>query len=101
MAEGWARHLKSDTIDVWSAGVEVRGIDPRAVKVMAEAGIDISNQYSKHVDKVRDIEFDYVITLCSDAYENCPLYLGKTKKIHVGFDDPPKLAQNAQNVKYF
>jgi arsenate reductase len=92
MAEGWTRHLKSDAIDAYSAGVEPHGIDPRAVKVMAEIGVDISWQTSKHLDTLEGIEFDYVITLCDHANETCPLFLGKTRRLHVGFDDPPKLA---------
>jgi arsenate reductase len=92
MAEGWTRHLKSNAIDAYSAGVEPHGIDPRAVKVMAEVGIDISGQVSKHLDTLQGIEFDYVITLCDQANESCPLFLGKTRRLHVGFDDPPKLA---------
>jgi arsenate reductase (thioredoxin) len=92
MAEGWTRHLKSNAIDAYSAGVEPHGIDPRAVKAMAEVGIDISGQVSKHLDILQGIEFDYVITLCDQANESCPLFLGKTRRLHVGFDDPPKLA---------
>jgi arsenate reductase (thioredoxin) len=92
MAEGWTRHLKSNGIDAYSAGVEPHGIDPRAVKAMAEVGIDISGQVSKHLDTLQGIEFDYVITLCDQANESCPLFLGKTRRLHMGFDDPPKLA---------
>jgi arsenate reductase len=92
MAEGWTRHLKSDAIAAYSAGVEPHGIDSRAVKVMAEVGVDISGQASKHLDTLEDIEFDYVITLCDHANETCPLFFGKTRRLHMGFDDPPKLA---------
>jgi arsenate reductase (thioredoxin) len=97
MAEGWTRHLKSNAIDAYSAGVEPHGIDPRAVKVMAEVGIDISGQVSKHLDTLQGIEFDYVITLCDQANESCPLFLGKTRRLHMGFDDPPKLAGGSPN----
>jgi len=96
MAEGWARHLKGDVIEVYSAGIEPRGIDPLTVKVMAEAGVDISRQYSKHVDELKDVAFDYVVTVCDHAHESCPLFLGKTKVVHVGFDDPPRLARDAK-----
>jgi arsenate reductase len=96
MAEGWARALKSDVLEPYSAGIETHGLNPRAVRVMAEAGVDISTQRSKHVDELRDIEFDYVITVCGHAHESCPLFPGKTKVVHVGFDDPPRLAQNAK-----
>jgi arsenate reductase len=95
MAEGFARALKSDVIEPYSAGVEVHGLDPRAVKVMAEANIDISKYRSKHVRELMDIPFDYVITLCDHANQTCPIFPGKVKRVHVGFDDPPRLAKNA------
>ncbi len=95
MAEGWARHLKGEVLEPYSAGVEVHGLDPRAVKVMAEAGVDISGHRSKHVGELKDIVFDYVVTVCDDAHESCPLFPGRTKVVHVGFDDPPRLAKNA------
>jgi len=96
MAEGWARHLKSDVLHAYSAGVEPHGLDPRAVKVMAEAGVDISNQRSKHVKELMDVPFDFVVTVCDNANEQCPFFPGKVKVVHVGFDDPPKLAANAK-----
>jgi arsenate reductase len=95
MAEGFARALKSGQIEPYSAGIETHGLNPNAVKVMAEAGIDISNQKSKHVDDLQNIPFDYVVTLCGHASENCPVSPRKAKVVHVGFDDPPKLAKNA------
>ena len=97
MAEGWTRHLKSDRIDVWSAGIETHGLDPKAVKVMAEAGVDISKHRSKHLNEVIDIPFDVVITVCDNARESCPLFPRPVKKIHAGFDDPPVLAKEAKN----
>lgn len=93
MAEGWARALKGDQIDVWSAGVETHGLNPNAVKVMAEAGVDISNHTSKNVVDLLDIPFDYVVTVCGHAAETCPRFPGKTNRVHVGFDDPPRLAK--------
>jgi len=96
MAEGWTRKLKSDVIEPYSAGIETHGLNPYAVKVMAEAGVDISRQYSKHVDELKNIEFDYVVTVCGHAHDNCPLFPGKSKVVHVGFDDPPKLAKAAK-----
>ncbi|MEN6641063.1 MAG: arsenate reductase ArsC [Armatimonadia bacterium] len=96
MAEGWTRALKGDVIEPYSAGVEIHGMNPRAVQVMAEAGVDISSQRSKHVDELAGIEFDYVVTVCDRANESCPLFPGKTKIVHVGFDDPPKLAATAK-----
>ncbi|MGE4292245.1 MAG: arsenate reductase ArsC [Desulfovibrio sp.] len=95
MAEGFARALKPGVIEAWSAGVETHGLNPRAVAVMAEAGVDISGHVSKLVDDLPDVDFDYVITLCGHASENCPFFPGKVRRLHVGFDDPPSLAQNA------
>ncbi len=97
MAEGWARHLCGDTIEAYSAGIETHGLNPFAVKVMAEAGVDISNHRSKTLDEFRDVELDCVITVCGHANETCPVFPGKTKVIHQGFDDPPKLAKDAKN----
>ncbi|MGD0078181.1 MAG: arsenate reductase ArsC [Sedimentisphaerales bacterium] len=97
MAEGWARHLKSDFIEPYSAGIEPYTLDPIAVKVMAEAGINISGHRSKHFSELKDVTFDYVVTVCDDAYEKCPIFPGKVKTIHVGFDDPPRLAKQARN----
>lgn len=96
MAEGWARHLKGDVMEPYSAGIEPQGLDPRAVRVMAEVGVDISGQRSKHVEELKDIQFDYVVTVCDQAHESCPLFPGRTKVIHVGFDDPPRLAQDSK-----
>ncbi len=95
MAEGWARQLKADTIDACSAGIETHGMNPRAVRVMAEAGVDISRQTSKRVETLADVAFDYVITVCGHAHESCPVFPGRTKVVHVGFDDPPVLAKAA------
>jgi len=96
MAEGWARRLKGDRIEAYSAGIETHGLNPDAVRVMAEAGVDISGQRSKHVGELRGIEFDHVVTVCDHAHESCPVFPGKAKVIHVGFDDPPRLAANAK-----
>jgi len=96
MAEGWARHLKGDAIDVWSAGIETHGMNPNAVKVMAEAGVDISGHHSKHLSEVKHIPFDWVITVCDNANESCPVFPGNVKRFHVSFDDPPRLAKNAK-----
>lgn len=97
MAEGFARSLKSSEIEAYSAGVERHGLNPDAVRVMAEAGVDISGQSSKTVDELPSLRFDYVVTLCGHASENCPFFPGATKRLHVGFDDPPSLAKNAKN----
>jgi arsenate reductase (thioredoxin) len=99
MAEGWARHLKSDLIEPYSAGIEVHGLNQHAVRVMAEAGVDISMHKSKHVLELMHLPFDYVITVCDNAAENCPVFPGKSIIVHHGFEDPPKLAQNAKSAE--
>ena len=95
MAEGWARTLRADVIEAYSAGIEAHGLNERAVAVMAEAGVDISGQASTLVGDLPVSEFDYVVTLCGHAHEHCPVFPGKTKVSYVGFDDPPKLAEKA------
>ena len=99
MAEGWTRQLKGDISEPHSAGIETHGLNQRAVQVMAEAGVDISHHRSKHVDELSDIPFDYVVTVCGHANEHCPVFPGNTKVVHVGFDDPPKLAKTAKTEK--
>ena len=96
MAEGWCRALKSDRIEPFSAGIKTHGLNPYAVKVMAEAGVDISQHHSKLLDELDGIEFDYVVTVCGHANENCPWFPGNTKVVHVGFDDPPQLAATCE-----
>ncbi len=96
MAEGWARHLRGDALEPYSAGIDPRGLDPRAVQVMAEAGVDISSQRSKHVDELKNVAFDYVVTVCDYAHESCPAFPGRVKFVHVGFDDPPRLTRDAK-----
>jgi arsenate reductase len=96
MAEGWARHLKADDIESFSAGIEKHGLNPLAVKVMAEAGVDISRHKSKLVAELPTKDFDYVVTVCGHAHESCPFFRGKVKTVHVGFDDPPRLAAGAK-----
>ena len=93
MAEGWSKHLRDDEIDSVSAGTEIHGLNPDAVTVMAEAGVDISGARSKNVSEFLDRGFDYVVTVCDNARETCPIFPGKGKIVHVGFDDPPALAE--------
>ncbi len=97
MAEGWARHLKGDQIEAHSAGIQPQGLNPRAVAVMAEAGVDISGHTSKPLAEVMSIPFDYVITVCDDAREACPVFPGKAQVVHVGFPDPPRLTRHLQD----
>jgi len=92
MAEGWARALHPDAFEAHSAGVRPGRLDPRAVRVMAEAGVDISAQRPKHVDEVAAMPFACVLTVCDSARESCPVFPARTRRIHAGFDDPPHLA---------
>lgn len=92
MAEGWARHLKGDTIEPYSAGIATHGLNPNAVAVMAEAGVDISSHTSKTLNDLAGVKFDYVVTVCGHAHETCPMFPGDATVVHTGFDDPPKLA---------
>ena len=92
MAEGWTHALKSDGIEVYSAGLETHGLNPNAVKVMAEAGVDISGQKSQHLDEFMALDLDVVVTVCDHAHETCPLFSGTAKVVHHSFDDPPKLS---------
>ena len=96
MAEGWARHLKAGVIEPYSAGIEKHGLNPLAVKVMAEAGVDISKQASKTVAELPQVNFDCVVTVCGHANEHCPMFPGKARMVHAGFDDPPELARGAK-----
>lgn len=95
MAEGFARALKPGVVEAYSAGVVKHGLNPLAVKVMAEAGVDISGQTSKTLDELPLREFDWIVTLCGHAAENCPYFPGQARRAHRGFDDPPALAKGA------
>jgi len=97
MAEGLAGHYWSDLFDIRSAGIEKHGLNPLAVKAMQEIGIDISDHQSKTVDELPDLSPDFVVTVCGYANETCPVLPGSAKRLHVGFDDPPKLAADAKS----
>lgn len=97
MAEGLTRALRGDEFEVASAGVRPSRIDPRAIKAMAEIGIDISGQRSKDVSQVMDQDWDVVVTLCDHARESCPLFPGQARRVHKGFPDPPYLAARARD----
>ncbi len=99
MAEGWARHLKNDQLEAYSAGLETHGLNPHAVRVMAEAGVDISGHYSKTLDDLGDVRFDHVVTVCGHAHETCPVFPGGARVVHMGFDDPPRLAKAATDAE--
>jgi len=96
MAEGWARHLKGDSFQAFSAGLEAHGLNPNAVQVMQESGVDITSQKSQKMEEVETIPFDFVITVCGHADANCPIFSCSTTVVHFGFDDPPKLAEKAK-----
>jgi len=94
MAEGWAQALKGDAVEPYSAGIEKHGMNPNAVKVMAEVGVDISRHHSKTPTELGPVEFDYVVTVCGHADENCPVFPARTRLMHVGFEDPPRLTKH-------
>jgi arsenate reductase (thioredoxin) len=97
IAEGWTNYLQKDKFNAYSAGISPKGVDPRAIKVMAEAGIDISKYKSKNIDSLGSMEFDYVVTLCDNAHEACPFFPAKTRLLHRSFDDPPKLSEGEKD----
>ena len=99
MAEGWARHLRGDVLELYSAGIETHGLNPNAVKVMAEAGVDISGHTSKTLNDLVNVTFDYVVTVCGHAHETCPMFPGHAVVVHKGFDDPPKLARDETDLE--
>lgn len=92
MAEGFARMILADAIEAHSAGIAPVGVNPRAARVMAEAGFSIDDRRSKSVDELRDVRFDCVITVCGDADERCPAPIRGVPRVHHGFADPPRLA---------
>jgi len=98
MAEGWTKHLKSDCVEPFSAGIKPGRVSRRATEVMAEAGVDISHQRSKHVDEFSDVELDYVVTVCDNASRHCPTFPGRTKVVHKGFDDPSEITGTNEEV---
>ncbi len=97
MAEALCRELKGEFYEVYSAGIEQHGMNQRAVVVLAEIGLDTALQYSKTLNDLAGIEFDHVVTVCANADRKCPIFRGKARVTHIGFDDPPKLAQDAHS----
>jgi arsenate reductase len=93
MAEGWTRHLKSNQIEAFSAGIETHGLNPHMIKVMDEAGVDVSNQKSENIRDFAEHDLDVVITVCGHAHETCPVFPANCKVVHTGFPDPPKMAK--------
>jgi arsenate reductase len=98
MAEGYLRHFAGDLALVYSAGVETHGVNPRAITIMQEDGIDISSHSSNHVDEYRDILFDFVITVCDHAREVCPNFPTNAQKIHHNFPDPAKASGMEEEI---
>ena len=93
MAEGWTRHLKGDSIEAFSAGIETHGLNPHMVKVMAEEGVDVTDQKSENSRDLADSQLDVVVTVCGHAHETCPVFPANCKVVHSGFPDPPKMAK--------
>jgi arsenate reductase len=98
MAEGWAEFLKSDCIDACSAGVMPGRVNEKAIEIMAEVGVDISGHYSKHIEDLAGIEFDYIVTVCDNAREQCPMFVGSGKIVHNQFDDPSFVIGTVEEV---
>lgn len=96
MAEGWARALRADSVEAFSAGTEPHGMNRLAVEAMREAGVDISGHHSKKPDELAHVAFDYVVTVCDAAHESCPAFPGGARVVHAGFNDPPRLAKDAK-----
>ncbi|OJW84403.1 MAG: protein tyrosine phosphatase [Bacteroidetes bacterium 46-16] len=98
MAEGYMRHFAGDKAQVFSAGIETHGVNPKAVEVMKEDGIDISGHTSNHIDEYRNIDFDFVITVCDNAKENCPYFPSRARQFHYNFPDPAKAKGTDEDV---
>ena len=98
MAEGYLRAFSGELAEIFSAGVETHGVNPRAVAAMKEEGIDISHHTSNHVDEYRDIQFDHVITVCDNAKERCPVFPSGAKKHHVNFPDPARARGTEEEI---
>lgn len=98
MAEGWLRHFAANQAEIYSAGVETHGVNPKAIEVMKEAGIDISQHTSNNMEEYINIDFDYIITVCDNAKERCPYFPGNAKKIHQNFPDPYNASGTAEAI---
>ncbi|CAM3360386.1 Arsenate reductase (Thioredoxin) [Flavobacterium longum] len=98
IAEGYLRYFAQNKAEVYSAGIETHGVNPRAIAVMSEDGIDLSGHTSNHVDEYADIEFDFVITVCDNAKENCPFFPSNAQKFHHNFPDPAKATGTESDI---
>jgi arsenate reductase len=99
IAEGYLRYFAGDKAEVYSAGIETHGVNPGAIKIMEEDGIDISGQTSNHIDEYKDIDFDFVITVCDNARENCPYFPSNAIKFHHNFPDPSKVTGTEEEIR--
>lgn len=98
IAEGYLRHFADDKAEIYSAGVETHGVNPKAIATMKEDGIDISKHTSNNIDEYRNIDFDFVITVCNNARERCPYFPTKAKMFHHNFSDPAKATGTEQEI---
>lgn len=98
IAHGYLKYFAGDKANIYSAGIETHGVNPRAIQIMAEDGIDISNHTSNHVDEYTGIPFDYVITVCDNANEACPFFPGNVKRFHHNFPDPAKAVGTEEEI---
>lgn len=98
IAEGYLKHFAKEKANVYSAGIETHGVNPRAIAVMKEDGIDISNHTSNNVDEYNDVVFDYIITVCDNAKENCPYFPSQAERFHYNFEDPAKAKGNEEEI---
>lgn len=98
MAEGYLRHFAGDGANIYSAGIETHGVNPKAIAIMAEDGIDISSHTSNNIDEYQHIAFDYIITVCDNAKENCPFFPGSGKRFHHNFPDPARAAGTPEEI---
>ena len=96
--QGYLNHFSDNKIEAYSAGIETHGVNPKAIKVLAEDGIDISHHTSNHVDEYRDVNFDYLITVCDHAKENCPWFPSDAERFHQSFDDPAKATGTDEEI---
>jgi len=101
MAEGWARELHGNRYEVYSAGIEAHGLNPNAVLVMKEVGVDISQQQSQRLEELAEVKLEVVITVCGHADKHCPTLPGDTRKLHAPFDDPPALTQKEAGLEHY
>jgi arsenate reductase len=98
IAEGYIRNYRGESLEVYSAGIETHGVNPKAISIMKEDGIDISSHTSNHISEYYNIEFDYVITVCDNAKENCPYFPSKAKMLHYNFKDPAKATGSEEDI---